>query len=102
MSIPLTIGKLIDYFSSTNPQILFGLSPTQAAIGIFALFTIGALSNGTRAILMRLSGQRIVARLRNDTYASALKQDIEYVERTKGEGDILSRLGTDASIVGES
>ncbi|KAF8514644.1 P-loop containing nucleoside triphosphate hydrolase protein [Hysterangium stoloniferum] len=102
MSVPLTIGKLIDYFSTTNPQILFGLSPTQAVLGILALFTIGALSNGTRAILMRLSGQRIVARLRNDTYASALRQDIEYVERTKGEGDILSRLGTDASIVGES
>ncbi|KAF8511536.1 P-loop containing nucleoside triphosphate hydrolase protein [Gautieria morchelliformis] len=102
MSIPFTIGKLIDYFSSVNPQIIFGLSPTQAAIGILALFTVGALSNGTRAILMRISGQRIVARLRNDTYASALKQDIEYVERTKGEGDLLSRLGTDASIVGES
>lgn len=37
------------------------------------MFTVGALSNGTRAILMRLSGQRIVAQLRNDTYASALK-----------------------------
>ncbi|KAF8584310.1 hypothetical protein K439DRAFT_1633682 [Ramaria rubella] len=102
MSIPLTIGKLIDYFSSSNPEIMFGLSPIQAAIGILSLFTIGALSNGTRAVLMRISGQRIVARLRNDTYSSALRQDIEYVERTKGEGDILSRLGTDASIVGES
>jgi len=52
---------------------MLGLSPTQAAIGILALFTIGALSNGARAILMRLSGQRIVARLRQDTYASALR-----------------------------
>jgi ATP-binding cassette, subfamily B (MDR/TAP), member 10 len=56
-----------------HQQIIFGLSPTQAAVGILALFTIGALSNGIRAILMRISGQRIVARLRNDTYASALR-----------------------------
>ena len=49
---------------------------------------------------MRLSGQRIVARLREQTYASALRQEVEFVE--KGEGDILSRLSVDSSIVGES
>lgn len=49
---------------------------------------------------MRLSGQRIVARLRQDTYSSALRQEVEFVE--KGEGDIISRLSVDSSIVGES
>ena len=48
---------------------------------------------------MRLVGQRIVARLRERTYASALRQEVEYVE--KGEGDVLSRLSVDSSIVGE-
>ena len=50
-------------------------------------------------MLMRLSGQRIVARLRERTYAAALKQEVEFVE--KGEGDVLSRLSVDTSIVGE-
>ncbi|KAG2016080.1 ATP-binding cassette transporter [Coprinopsis cinerea AmutBmut pab1-1] len=49
---------------------------------------------------MRLSGQRIVARLRERTYGAALRQEVEYVE--KGEGDVLSRLSVDTSIVGES
>lgn len=63
------------------------------------MFTIGALANTGRAILMRMAGQRIVARLRERTYAAALKQEVEFVER--GEGDVLSRLGVDSSIVGE-
>ncbi|KAG8221227.1 P-loop containing nucleoside triphosphate hydrolase protein [Butyriboletus roseoflavus] len=45
-------------------------------------------------------GQRIVARLRERTYEAALRQEVEFVE--KGEGDVLSRLSADSSIVGES
>ena len=44
-------------------------------------------------------GQRIVARLREHTYEAALRQEVEFVE--KGEGDVLSRLSADSSIVGE-
>jgi len=44
--------------------------------------------------------QRIVARLRRQTYAGAPKQEVDYVERA--EGDVLSRLSVDTSIVGES
>ncbi|PPQ93850.1 hypothetical protein CVT25_013559 [Psilocybe cyanescens] len=100
MSVPFTIGKLIDFFSTTNPQIPFGLSVWQASGGLMLLFTLGATANAGRAILMRLSGQRIVGRLRERTYSAALRQEVEFVER--GEGDVLSRLTTDTSIVGES
>ncbi|GLB37351.1 putative ABC transporter transmembrane region [Lyophyllum shimeji] len=100
MSVPITLGKLIDFFSSTNPQIPFGLSVWQASFALLALFTAGALANTGRAILMRMAGQRIVARLRERTYAAAIRQEVEFVER--GEGDVLSRLSVDTSIVGES
>ena len=46
-----------------------------------------------------LAGQRIVAQLREQTYKAALMQEVEFVE--KGEGDVLSRLNVDSSIVGE-
>jgi putative ABC transport system ATP-binding protein len=45
------------------------------------------------------TGQRIVARLRERTYEASLTQEVEFVE--KGEGDVLSRLSVDSSIVGE-
>ncbi|KAH6914032.1 ATP-binding cassette transporter [Coprinopsis sp. MPI-PUGE-AT-0042] len=100
MSVPFTIGKLIDFFCSPNPTIPLGLSLWQASGALLFIFTAGAMANGGRAILMRLSGQRIVARLRERTYGAALRQEVEYVE--KGEGDVLSRLSVDTSIVGES
>jgi len=100
MSIPFTVGKLIDYFTSPNPQIPFDLTLLEASGILFAVFTLGAAANTGRAILMRMSGQRIVARLRERTYAAALKQEVEFVER--GEGDVISRLSLDSSIVGES
>jgi hypothetical protein len=50
-------------------------------------------------IFILCPGQRIVARLRERTYAATLRQEVEFVER--GEGDALSRLSVDSSIVGE-
>lgn len=102
MSVPWTVGKLIDFFSTTSPQpeLLLGMSPTTAGVALLAAFSVGAAANATRAYLMKMAGQRIIARLREQTYASALRQEVEFVER--GEGDVLSRLGTDATIVGET
>ncbi|KAI6029212.1 hypothetical protein PISMIDRAFT_686392 [Pisolithus microcarpus 441] len=100
MSVPFTIGKLIDYFSSENPQIPFGLTTLQASGILLLAFTTGAACNAGRSFLMRMSGQRIVARLRERMYGAALRQEVEFVE--KGEGDVLSRLSADSSIVGES
>ena len=83
-----------------NQELALGLSPMLAGAGLLTVFTIGALANSGRVVLIRLAGQRIVARLRERTYASALRQEVEFVERK--EGDVLSRLSMDASIVGES
>ncbi|KAH9165052.1 P-loop containing nucleoside triphosphate hydrolase protein [Lactarius sanguifluus] len=61
MSIPFNgyraSARLIDYFTSSNP----------ATAGILLVFTIGGACNAGRAFLMRVSGQRIVARLRERT-----------------------------------
>ena len=91
--LPTHRGRLI------FQQIPYELTLGQASGILFAVFTIGALANTGRAILMRMAGQRIVARLRERTYAAALGQEVEFVER--GEGDVLSRLSVDSSIVGE-
>ncbi|KAF8435104.1 P-loop containing nucleoside triphosphate hydrolase protein [Boletus edulis BED1] len=100
MTIPLTVGKLIDFFSADDPHMPYGLSIYQASGILLVAFTTGAACNATRSFLMRMSGQRIVARLRERTYEAALRQEVEFVE--KGEGDVLSRLSADSSIVGES
>lgn len=100
MSIPFAVGKMIDLFSTATPQIPLGLSVWQASGVLLVMFTAGALANAGRAYLMKMAGQRIVARLRERTYAASLVQEVEFVER--GEGDVISRLSVDSSIVGES
>ena len=76
------------------------MSPFQAALILLSAFTLGAVANAGRNMLIRLSGQRIVANLRQRTYSALLRQEVEFVE--KGEGEVLSRLSVDSSIVGES
>ncbi|KAJ6497548.1 P-loop containing nucleoside triphosphate hydrolase protein [Mycena sanguinolenta] len=95
MAVPFTIGKLIDFFSSTNPQLPLDLSLWQASSLLLLLFTTGAMANAGTALLMRMAGQRMIARLRERTYAAALEQEVEYVEDVR-------RLSVDTSIVGES
>jgi ABC-type multidrug transport system fused ATPase/permease subunit len=111
--------RIVDHFltNHSDPQTIpYGFSLTQATAGLLLVFTIGGVCNAGRAFLMRMSGelhflfhrnttsnlcsgQRIVARLRERTYAATLRQEVEFVER--GEGDALSRLSVDSSIVGE-
>ena len=136
LSIPFTVGKLIDYFTSANPvcQSLDArhrigshrfYPPTDNSLWLLAdpsycwsfsrIYNWRCLQCGTRlshahvwcAALKILRsvhfilfpGQRIVARLREQTYAATLRQEVEFVER--GEGDALSRLSVDSSVVGE-
>ncbi|KAF9518913.1 hypothetical protein BS47DRAFT_1325025 [Hydnum rufescens UP504] len=102
MSVPYTIGRLIDYFSAKDAQLLLNLPPSIALAALLGVFTVGALANSGRVLLMRLAGQRIVARLRERAYSSALQQEVEMVEKDPGVGDIMSRLSTDTNMVGES
>lgn len=78
-----------------------GMPPGVALSALMGIFTIGALANAGRVLLFRGAGLRIVASLRSRGYRAALRQDIDFVERGVGEGDLVSRLNVDTSIVGE-
>lgn len=73
LSIPFTIGRIIDLFSGSAANSLPVSVPTAAAI-LALFFAIGASANMGRTILMRISGQRIVARLREAAYTNVLRQ----------------------------
>lgn len=79
-----------------------GLTPAMALTGLLGIFTLGAMANFGRVLLIRISGQRIVSRLRSSLYGSAVRQEVEMVEREPGVGDVMSRLSSDTFIVGES
>ncbi|GAA5965493.1 hypothetical protein JCM3765_003305 [Sporobolomyces pararoseus] len=143
LSIPFGIGRIIDLFSGNTSSLPVSVPTAATLLAVF--FALGAAANMGRTILMRISGQRIVARLREAAYTNVLRQDIGWhdlqgastkqvksvnpneplterpnekpeptnstsstelipVKKTgvRSTGDIISRLGSDAGIVGES
>ncbi|GAA5918067.1 hypothetical protein JCM6882_006225 [Rhodosporidiobolus microsporus] len=133
LSIPFGIGRIIDLFSGNGSNLPLSVPTAATLLAVF--FGLGAAANMGRVIMMRIAGQRIVSRLRQQAYTNVLKQDIGWhdlqgaatkapqsakaaepaapapssnsVAPTKSTGvrstgDVISRLGSDAGIVGES
>lgn len=103
MSIPFSVGRILDL--ATRPDVedvrLFGFTMTQFFGGLAALLTIGACANFGRIILLRIVGERVVARLRTQLYRRTYVQDAEFFDANR-VGDLISRLNSDTVVVGKS
>jgi ATP-binding cassette subfamily B protein len=73
-------------------------SVDRAAILILSLGVIAALAGATRYVLFTVTGERIVARLRQAAYGKLLEQEIAYFDRNK-VGDLTSRLASDTTVL---
>jgi ABC-type multidrug transport system fused ATPase/permease subunit len=65
------------------------------AVGVFIL---SQLAGYARGIILGVLGERLVARLRRQVYASVLKQEIGFFDEHK-TGEIVSRLGSDTQLL---
>ncbi|KAK4215915.1 P-loop containing nucleoside triphosphate hydrolase protein [Rhypophila decipiens] len=102
MSIPFSVGRILDLSTRTDDDVrLFGFTMTQFFIGLGALLTVGATANFGRIILLRIVGERVVARLRTQLYRRTYIQDAEFFDANR-VGDLISRLNSDTVIVGKS
>ncbi|EJS42661.1 mdl1p [Saccharomyces arboricola H-6] len=110
MAVPSVIGKLLDLASksdddeddeTTKNNNLYGLSKRQFFTALGVVFIIGAIANASRIIILKVTGERLVARLRTRTMKAALDQDATFLD-TNRVGDLISRLSSDASIVAKS
>ncbi|KAF2727815.1 hypothetical protein EJ04DRAFT_529126 [Polyplosphaeria fusca] len=103
MSIPFSIGRILDIAtqSKESGDMLFGLDMTTFYIALAAILTTGAAANFGRIILLRIVGERIVARLRSQLYRKTFIQNAEFFDANR-VGDLISRLGSDTIIVGKS
>jgi ABC-type multidrug transport system fused ATPase/permease subunit len=95
------MGKIIDLV--TNPDIheFAGLTMPQFFTVVSGIFVIGGLANMGRVMLFRISGERIIQRLRNNLYGSILKQDMSFFDKNRS-GELISRLAVDTAVVGKS
>ncbi|CCH58323.1 hypothetical protein TBLA_0A05300 [Henningerozyma blattae CBS 6284] len=124
MLVPSVIGKLLDIstgieFASNKDEndesskedknenenenenkqtLIYGYTPLVFFSGLGVIFVVGAIANTGRIIILKLTGERIVARLRTRTMKNILKQDGKFQDSNK-VGDLISRLSSDSSIV---
>ncbi|KAL6863208.1 ATP-binding cassette permease mdl1 [Amphichorda felina] len=104
MSIPFSVGRILD-ISTTKGDIedieIFGFTLKQFFFSLGCILTVGAMANFGRVILLRIVGERVVARLRSQLYRRTYVQDAEFFDANR-VGDLISRLSSDTVIVGKS
>jgi putative ABC transport system ATP-binding protein len=102
LSIPWSIGKIMDLANKGEGQIsLFGLDPSTFYLGFAGILFLGAAANFGRVIILRIIGERIVAKLRARLFKRTMVQNAEFFDANR-VGDLISRLGVDTTIVGKS
>ncbi|OQV00784.1 ABC transporter transmembrane domain-containing protein [Cladophialophora immunda] len=112
MSIPFSIGKILDIATKggaktegPEPELktdmLFGLSLTTFYTALVCILATGAAANYGRIIILRIVGERIVARLRSRLFRQTYIQNAEFFDANR-VGDLISRLSSDTIIVGKS
>ena len=112
MAIPFSIGKIMDIATKGKadtesgegdaPQeMLFGLSMSTFYVGLGCILATGAVANYGRIIILRIVGERIVARLRSRLFRQTYIQNAEFFDANR-TGDLISRLSSDTIIVGKS
>lgn len=116
MTLPSIIGKLLDRAKvayedtvqdsnldqgNREKDLIYGLTPKQFAFTLCSMFLIGAIANASRSVILKATGERVVARLRTRTMKAALYQDGAFTDKNR-VGDLISRLSSDASIVAKS
>lgn len=111
MTIPTIVGKLLDIAKDNHdeeedgeekePPKIFGMTTKQFCTAIMGVFIVGAAANAGRIVILKITGERLVARLRTRTMKAALDQDATFLDSNR-VGDLISRLSADASIVAKS
>lgn len=105
MSVPFSIGKILDMATQGNAsgegEMLFGLSTNVFYAALAGVLTIGASANYGRIIILRIVGERVVARLRSNLFRRTYVQNAEFFDANR-VGDLISRLSSDTIIVGKS
>ncbi|QLL31224.1 hypothetical protein HG536_0B00850 [Torulaspora globosa] len=111
MTIPTIVGKLLDIAKDKHDEDgtdeekespkIFGMSTKQFCIATMGIFVVGAAANAGRVVILKITGERLVARLRTRTMKAALDQDATFLDANR-VGDLISRLSADASIVAKS
>ncbi|KAK7203752.1 ATP-dependent permease MDL1 [Myxozyma melibiosi] len=102
LAVPFSIGKILDIATSNSADAtIFGMTLPQFYGVLGVVFIAGCTANFGRVVILRVVGERLVARLRSTLYRQTVTQDAEFFDANR-VGDLISRLSSDANIVAKS
>uniref|UniRef100_H3A5A8 ATP-binding cassette sub-family B member 10, mitochondrial n=2 Tax=Latimeria chalumnae TaxID=7897 RepID=H3A5A8_LATCH len=100
MSAPYFLGRVIDVVYN-NPTTDITSSLTSLCTALTGVFLCGAAANAARVYLMQISGQRVVKHMRESLFASVLRQEVGFFDKTR-TGELINRLSSDTVLLGRS
>lgn len=106
---PRVLGKLIDEWDETkqdqmdqtDKSLIMARYFKENPVALVGVLMLGALAIAARIYCMHTAGQLVINDLRKTVFNSVLRQDMAFFDKNK-VGEIVSRLSTDALIVGYS
>ncbi|ETM42686.1 hypothetical protein L914_11716 [Phytophthora nicotianae] len=97
MCVPYGMGKVIDVVTAGSAAAM----PLPTVVTLLGgLFAAGSIANIIRVDTSNMIGERITNRLRQDTYASILKQELGFFDSSR-TGELLNRLSADTTLIGK-
>lgn len=102
------VGDESDVSTQEDDDIkILGLAPIPFYSGLLIVFTAGSFANFGRIYLLRVVGEKLVARLRSRLFAKIMSQDSYFFDigpTKKGmkTGDLISTLSSDTQIISKS
>jgi ABC-type multidrug transport system fused ATPase/permease subunit len=96
---PLLLGNAYNYV--INPAVAPAdrmASINRTMIIVIILHLCGCVASWCKAFVLGATGERVVARLRNDLFGSILKQEIAFFDEHK-TGELVSRLSSDTTLL---
>jgi len=94
--LPYASGSVIDYTIASGGE--GAASPLVLASGLFGLSALAGGGVYLRTLWLARAGNSIVARLKQQLYASILRQESSFLDQ-QTTGDLLSRLTSDAQLL---
>ncbi|KAK7087419.1 uncharacterized protein [Littorina saxatilis] len=89
---PLFFGKVVDAALDSMTEL------NRTVLILVGIYIVGSIASMARAWLFVLAGQRMVARLRKNLFASVIRQDIAFFD-TNRTGELCNRLASDTQVL---
>ncbi|MEZ4753538.1 MAG: ABC transporter ATP-binding protein [Bdellovibrionota bacterium] len=97
-AVNLAIPEIIRRILNDSATQLVVEHPLPVAFFLFGLFLLQANFFYIRSLLFMTTGQKVVAKLREDLYKAIIGKEIDFFDSSR-TGDLVSRLNSDCSLI---